>query len=224
MLQMLFRTLLTLALLPGWTNVGRAQQERGAPPNSSDLSRFVPPKALLVKRLDIDFGGAAGLHTVLAFATESGPDITTGIRVVHNGATVFEESDNVTNGAGPASAIQIDKLTARGGNAGVIVILKSSAAGTASNWHILAIAGKKISRLNPDVARLSVLKQKGYQDWGYNGVTVNGDSIVETQPGYSRETARCCPDRPTIEMLFRFTGGSLLLDKVSELNSTPAKP
>jgi hypothetical protein len=81
------------------------------------------------------------------------------------------------------------------------------------------MVGGKISRLNPGRARANILQQRGYQDWGYNAVTSNGEYIVESQPGYSRETARCCPDRPTIKMTFKFTGTSVLLDKVSELPS-----
>ena len=87
----------------------------------------------------------------------------------------------------------------------------------------LGMVGGKTSRLNSGRARANILQQRGYQDWGYNAVTSNGEYIVETQPGYSRETARCCPDRPTIKMTFKFTGTSVLLDKVSELPFTPMK-
>ncbi|HWQ52881.1 MAG TPA: hypothetical protein VN442_04300 [Bryobacteraceae bacterium] len=102
-------------------------------------------------------------------------------------------------------------------------MLESSGAGTATEWHVLAMLGDKISRLNPGQARANVLQQRGYQDWGYNGVTSNGEYIVETQPGYSRKTARCCPDRSTIEMTFKFTGTSVVLDKVAELPFTPTE-
>src|ERR1051326_907128 len=59
--------------------------------------------------------------------------------------------------------------------------------------------------------KAEVLKSKGYQDWGYNGVTHKGDLVVEEQTGYSQHTARCCPDRPSLRMTFRFTGHSIAL-------------
>lgn len=41
--------------------------------------------------------------------------------------------------------------------------------------------------------------------------------MIETQPGYSKNTARCCPDKPPIEIKFKFTGNSIELDSVREL-------
>ncbi|HWR34247.1 MAG TPA: hypothetical protein VN622_00065 [Clostridia bacterium] len=74
------------------------QVQQGPSPTNVDLSRFLPPNATLVKQLRVDFGDNAGLETVLAYASESGPSIAMGIRVLKNGAVVFEESDAVING------------------------------------------------------------------------------------------------------------------------------
>jgi hypothetical protein len=181
--------------------------------------RSVPANTVLVKQLNVDFGGNAGLETVLAYGSESAPRIRTGVRVLKNGAIVYEESQEMMNGGGAFDAISIDKLKAHNGKEGVLVVLKASGAGTATWWHVLATVAGKISTLSATEERANILRQKGYQDWGYNGVTASGEYIVETQPGYSHQAARCCPDRPTVQMTFRFTGDSLLLEKVAGLDS-----
>jgi hypothetical protein len=220
----MIRAQLFALLLVGPGQVFHAQQKRQeSPATNVDLSRFLPPNATLVMQLSVHFAEKTGPETVLAYASESGPSVTTGTRVIEHDAVVFEESASVINGAGAADAIKIDKIKAHNGPEGVIVALKSSGAGTATEWHVLTMVGGKISRLNPERARANILQKRGYQDWGYNAVTSNGEYIIETQPGYSRETARCCPDRPTIKMTFKFTGTSLLVDKVAELPFTPTK-
>jgi hypothetical protein len=220
----MIRAQLFVLLLFGLGQVCHAQQKRREPPVTNvDLSRFLPPNATLVMQLSVHFAEKTGPETVLAYASESGPAVTTGTRVIEHGAVVFEESASVINGAGALNAIKIDKIKAHKGPEGVIVALKNSGAGTATEWHVLTMVGGKISRLNPERARANILQKRGYQDWGYNAVASNGEYIIETQPGYSRETARCCPDRPTIKMTFKFTGTSLLVDKVAELPFTPTK-
>ena len=174
-------------------------------------------------QLSVHFTEKSGPETVLAYASESGPSVTTGTRVIEHGAVIFEESASVINGAGAADAIKIDKIKAHKGTEGVIVAVKSSGGGSVTEWHVLTMVGGKISRLDPGRARASTLQKRSYQDWGYNAVTSNGEYIIETQPGYSRETARCCPDRPTIKMTFKFTGSSLVVDQVDELPFTPTK-
>jgi hypothetical protein len=178
---------------------------------------------MLVVQLAVRFEGKGSPEMVLAYASDSDESLTTGVRVVKDGAVSFEESADVTNGAGGRDAIKIEKLKARDGTEGVLVSLKTSGAGTATVWHVLGMVDGKISRLEPGRARANVLARRGYQDSGYNAVNANGEYIVETQPGYSRKTARCCPDRPTIKITFRFTGTAVRLDKVSTLRFTPPK-
>lgn len=226
---MALRALLTaIMLLPSVPQICRAQQvQEGPAPVNPDLARFIPPNATLMTQLRVDFDKRFGIETLLAYASGDRHSITTGVRVLKydsrlGWAIVFEEADDVTNGAGPSDSIRIDKVKATSGREGVVVVLQNSGAGTATTWHILAAVGNRISRVNPDRARAKALQQRGYQDWGYNGVTVKGQFVLETQPGFSRDTARCCPDRPTIEMTFRFTGTSVVLDKVAELPFIPA--
>lgn len=84
-------------------------------------------------------------------------------------------------------------------------------------WHVLASVNHKITSLDPAREKAKVLNARGYVDNGYNGVKSKGDLIIEEQAGYSRHTARCCPDRPSLEVTFKFTGNSLVLDSVKEL-------
>ena len=222
----MFRALITALLLVGLGHVCEAQpisEDQQPAADKSDFSRFLPSNAVLVMQLSVQFAGKSSAERVLAYASESDSFVTTGIRVVKGGAVIFEESADVNNGAGGHDAVRIEKVKDRNGAEGVVVSLKSSGAGTAIAWHVLRMADGKISRLEPGRARANALTRRGYKDWGYNAVTANGEYIVETQPGYSRSTARCCPDRPTIEMTFRFTGTGLRLDKVSSLPFTATK-
>jgi len=222
----LIRTLIAALLLIGQAQICEAQSKSGqeeSPADRADLSRFLPSNATLVMQLAVHFAGKGSPEMVLAYASDSDESVTTGVRVVSGGAVSFEESADVTNGAGGRDAIKIIKVKARNGAEGVVVSLKSSGAGTATEWHVLGMVDGKISRLEPGRARANVLKRRGYQDGGYNAVTASGEYIVETLPGYSRATARCCPDRPTLEMTFRFTGTALRLDKVSSLPFSATK-
>jgi len=189
------------------------------------VTTFLPPAAVLNRELTVDFENDSVVDIVLAYVV---PDertdrrFTTGVRVlkyaaVSGWAVAFAEADLVDNGAGASAAITIEKVRSASGKDGVVVILHYSGAGTATAWHVLASVRNRISRLDPAKFRANVLKNKGYQDWGYNSVTTKGDLVIESQPGYSRNTARCCPDRPSIEMRFRFTGSSIALESVKEL-------
>ena len=86
---------------------------------------------------------------------------------------------------------------------------------------MLASIKSKIVRLDPTTIRDRVSKARGYVYMGHNGVTVNGDLVIEDLAGYSRGRARCCPDRPSIAIRSRFTGTSIKLDSVKE---SPANP
>jgi len=59
-------------------------------------------------------------------------------------------------------------------------------------------------------------------DKGYNNVKADGDRIVEKIPGYTPNQPRCCANRPSLEMSFRFTGEALVADSVKE--SFPVYP
>jgi len=166
----------------------------------------------------VDFENNGVVAVVLAYASDTVPDVMTGVLVLRYGANgwavKFEESGSVTNGAGASDAINIEKVRSSGGKEGAVVALKFSGAGTSTDWHVLTSVTNKIVRLDPTGIRERVLKARGYEFMGYNGVTVNGDAVIESLAGYSRGRARCCPDRPSIAITSRFTGTSIKLDSV----------
>jgi hypothetical protein len=65
--------------------------------------------------------------------------------------------------------------------------------------------------------RAKALHEREYADNGYNGVKTNGDLIIEDLAGCTRHRARCCPNRPSLELSFKFTGRALVLDSVKEV-------
>ncbi len=193
-----------------------------------DVGAFLPAGAVLVKRLNLDVGHGSGTAVALAYGLEDekdGPYIHCGVRIlkkdVSGWAIAFEETDSVINGAGVSDAIVIEKVRSSRGAEGLLVVLKNSGAGTATDWHIVAKVGNKFLKLDSSRIRDRALKEKKYPFMGYNGVKSEGEFVIEDLPGYSPGRARCCPDRPTIEVRYRFTGSSVTLDAVKELPFTP---
>lgn len=113
--------------------------------------------------------------------------------------------------------ITTEVVTSTSGKRGVVVISYHSGAGTVTDWHLLASVDRKIAKLDPAKMRAKALDEREYADQGYNGVKTNGDLIIEDLAGYTRHTARCCPNRPSLELSFKFTGRALVLDSVKEV-------
>jgi hypothetical protein len=196
------------------------QTRRPIPP--PDVTAFLPAETLLIKQLPVDFDQDGVDEIVLAYAREVPPSIGTGIRVLKyrpSGWTVaFEQRDSVVNGGGPTDAIAIQQITGSSGKEGLVITLKESGAGTATRWHLLVGTKNKITTLDASPLIQKALKDKGYVDNGYNSVTVQGDEVIESFAGYSAHAARCCPDRPTLEIRLKFTGASIRLDSVREIS------
>jgi hypothetical protein len=180
----------TILVISGFS-LALLQAGRSRQPPPAEL--FLPASAMLTKELKVDF------------ENDGEPDIVMA---------------SVANGGGPSDVITIKEIGSSTGQHGTVVILRTSGAGTAADWYVLSSMKHKIPKLEPGPLRAKILATKGYQDWGYNDVKSNHNLIVETQPGFSRSTARCCPDRPPIEMTFRFTGSSITLDSVKDLPFT----
>ncbi len=195
-------------------------QSTGDNPN---LSGFIPIEAKLIKELRANLEGRGTNAIVLAYGFDRVPYVTVGVRILKHGPSgwemAFEESDSVINGAGVSDALNIEKVSSSEGKEGVVVILKNSGAGTATDWHILASVRSKVIKVESAQIRNKVLKDRGYVFEGYNGVSVSDDLVTEDLAGYSPETARCCPDKPSIAIRSRFTGASIKLDSVKELPS-----
>ena len=216
---------LSCSASPAQPSVTQGIPQKAASVADPNVTEFLPATAKFIKELKVDFDNNGVFAVVLAYASETRPFVDTGVRVLKYGATGwavdFEETDSVINGAGASDAINIEKVKGSRGKEGVVVVLKNSGAGTATEWHVLASIKSKIARLDPTTIRDRVLNARGYVYMGYNGVTVNGDLVIEDLAGYSRGRARCCPDRPSIAIRSRFTGTSIKLDSVKE---SPASP
>jgi hypothetical protein len=154
------------------------------------VTEFLPKNAKLIKELKVDFENDGAVAVVLAYGSDTVPDVTTGVVVLKYGANRwavnFEETDSMINGAGASDAIDIQKVRSSGGKEGVVVVLKASGAGTSTDWHMLVSVKNRILKLDPTETRDKVLKARGYVFGGYNGVTVNGDAVIESLSGYSR--------------------------------------
>jgi hypothetical protein len=185
-----------------------------------NVTEFLPENAKVIKELKVDFENDGVVAVVLAYGSDTVPDVTAGVVVLKYGANGwavnFEETDSMTNGAGASDAINIEKIRSSGGKEGVVVVLKASGAGTSTDWHMLASVKNKILKLESTGTRDKVLKARGYVFMGYNGVTVDGNAVIESLSGYSSGTAACCPDRPSIAITSRFTGTSIKLESVKK--------
>jgi len=183
---------------------------------------FLPPAALIKQQLSLDLENDGIAEAVLVYTIpDKSDDVyhTTGVQVlkyspVSGWAVAFEETEPKML---TSDDISIEKLRAPTGKEALLVISYYSGAGTATTWHMLASINDKITRLDPTRERAKVLDARGYVDNGYNGVKSEGDLVVEDLTGYSRHAARCCANRPSLEMSFKFTGSSITLDSVKEL-------
>lgn len=208
-----------------------APQQQKPPPEPSiprpELSAFLPAGAVFIKELTITFEPEGGPRVVFAYAMQGKTpyDYQWGVRVLERKAdsgwvVAYDETGLVTSGGGPLDAINIHKVSSSSGKEGVVIVVKYSGAGTATDWHIVATVGAKFLKLESTPVRDGVLKKRHYEFMGYNGVSVKGDLVIEFVPGYSPRAARCCPDRPPLDLVFKFTGNSIKLDSVKKLPFT----
>jgi hypothetical protein len=191
-----------------------------------DVQAFLPESATLKQRLSLT--GDDGSATVLVYSSpdeSSNSQHSDGIRILKHDAdsgwaVAFEETHP---GMGLHDQVRVERLPTADKQEALLVIALHSGAGTATNWHVLATIDGKVAKLDPAAERAKVLSARKYVDKGYNSVKSVGDRIVETLPGYTRGRARCCPDRPPLEMIFQITGGSIVLNSIEELRH-PAPP
>lgn len=182
-----------------------------------DISRFLPENAQLINQLKVTFNHQRVPRIVLAYAIRTGDSVyETGVRVLDRAGSQWvisnEEKGFVSTGGG--NPMHVEKVKSLRGGEGVVVIETFSGAGTSTDWHVIAKTGQKFTKLDPVRVRDAVLKRRGYVFLGYNGVTVQADKVIEDIAGYSHGQARCCPDRPTLNIAFSFTGAALRLASV----------
>jgi TonB family protein len=183
---------------------------------------FVPSGASITKQMSVDFEGDRVPEIVQMYSVPDASDSvyhTAGINVLKfnpqsGWMLAYRETETITPGP---DQITTEVVTCTSGKQGVVVISYHSGAGTVTVWHFLASVDRKIAKLDPAKMRAKALEERGYADNGYNGVKTNGDLIIEDLAGYALHTARCCPNRPSLELSFQFTGRALVLDSVKEV-------
>ena len=231
LLRKLARAVLAIFALA--SSVAQSAPQQKAPAKSSipgpQLSEFLPERAVLARELPVTFEPGGGSWIVLAYAV---PDQRTphflhcGVRIleykgVSGWAVEYDETNLVISGAGPSGAIRIEKVRGSTGSEALVVVLEYSGAGTATDWHIVAPVDGKFVKLDSAPIRDRILKDRQYEFMGYNSVSVKGDLVIEFVPGYSPGRARCCPDRPSLEIESEFTGSSIKLHSVKEVPLIP---
>ncbi len=208
-----------------WTHVlvfGCVSQLAVAQQNPPSVLADLPPAATVKQQLSVDFEHDGVAEVVLVYTIPDKLDKvyeTAGVRILKHSSVsgwvvAFEETERQMKGNDNTS---VEKLRSPNGKEGVVVISYHSGAGTVTSWCVLASLNDKITTLDPTRERAEVLNSRGYADNGYNGVKLKGELIIEDLSGYSRHAARCCPNRPSLEMTFKFTGSSIRLDSVKEL-------
>jgi len=205
----------TFLLIAGATSSTPAQPD-------SDVRQFIPEHAVITDRLKLSFGDgfepgaeavAFTLPPVDAAHYNAGLKIL-GRRGTSESRIIYEETAEVEPGE---DELILKKVKAKGGPEALVLINYHSGAGTVTDWKIIAAQEGKLRSFESRPIRDRVLKQRKSDFGGYNGVRIEGDIVAERIPMYSQHTARCCPDRPPIEMRVRFTGKGLELVALIEL-------
>src|ERR1700683_4647184 len=156
---------LSLALL----QTGGSQQSPLPGRSRTDpVKLFLPASAVLTKELKLDFENDGKPDIIMAYAVKQDDHLfNAGVRILRYspvpGWTVaFEETHaSVTNGGGPSDVITVKEITSLSGQHGTVVILRTSGAGTATDWYVLSSTKHKISKLEPGPIRAKVLATRG---------------------------------------------------------------
>lgn len=189
---------------------------------SPDLKAFLPDEATLTQRMTVDFTngrGPAYLVITYQMIDEEGlrilrPDKAKKWKVAYKEADPSGQGDD---------DLMLHTVKAANGQEGLVVVYYHSGAGTTTDWKVIAESNGKFITESATPIRDRVLRQRHMIFGGYNGVAVDHDLIVETIAGYSPGVARCCPDKPSIEMRVKFSGTSIKLDSVVQQKMPPAK-
>jgi Domain of unknown function (DUF4357) len=190
--------------------------------NQLDPRAFVPSGALITKQMSVDFEGDHVTEIVQMYSVPDASDSVyhrAGINVLKfnlqsGWMLAYREAGTIMPGP---EKITTEVVTSSRGKQGVVVIFYHSGAGTVTVWHLLASVDGKITKLDPAKMRAKALAEREYVDNGYNRVKTKGDLIIEDFAGYTRHAARCCPNRPSLELRFKFTSRAFVLDSVEEI-------
>lgn len=185
-----------------------------------DAKTFIPSGASFIREFKLDFENDGIDEVVVVFSTNvtSGVQNDTGFVILaHQANKEWKAVYNQSPVRGAGIQVSVDSIKASDNTRGLFILESEAGAGTSADWYIITKTMKKLDR-RPVLDQ--VLNTKGNVFLGYNGAEVINDVVVETVPGYSMSAARCCPDKPALEITYRFTGTSIEFVSVKEL----AKP
>jgi hypothetical protein len=131
------------------------------------------------------------------------------------GWTIFhhEPADN-----GSPNGMMLNILKMSDNHNALFVQSDYSGAGTTSSWALFSRINGKLVKYDRRPVLEKVLHAKDYVFQGYNGSSVIDSSFVEERvPGYSKDASRCCADKPTLLIHYRFTGTSIETVSVEEI-------
>lgn len=202
-------------------NTGPTPSEHNNPPQqipiaSPDANPFIPSGASFIREFKLDFESDGIDEIVVVFSTNvtSGTQDDTGFVILARQANKeWKVVYNQPPVRGAGIQVFVNSIKAPGNTRGLFVLELEASAGFSADWYIITKAMKKLDR-RPVLNQ--VLDTKGNVFLGYNGAKVVNDLVVETVPGYSKNAARCCPDKPTLEITYGFTGVSIKPVSVKE--------
>ena len=180
---------------------------------ASSQKPAAPHDATSSQSLDVDFEGNGHKELVLAYEVRGDDARLDSYLVVYkqldsSWAEVFKDEFD-------GAAVSIEELSNCSTKEAILVKSQYSGAGTITSWYVLASVNGQLAKSSPEKLKRGVLTQYGYTDMGYNSLTVEMGIIKETQPGYSYNQPRCCPDKPQIHVEYKFDGKALTLGAVT---------
>ena len=185
-----------------------------------DAKTFIPSGASFVREFKLDFESDGINEIIVVFST----NVTGGVQNDTGFVILARQTNKEWKGVynqppvrGAGIQVSVDSIKASDNTQGLFVLESEAGAGTSADWYIITKAMKKLDR-RPVLDQ--VLNTKNDVFLGYNGAKVVNNAVVEIVPGYSKSAARCCPDKPALEITYRFTGTSIEFVSVKEL----AKP
>jgi hypothetical protein len=210
------------------TRCAETQASRPEQIVTAEIQKLVPEHSTITQQMAVDFGNGiepGAMAVVYMLPPVYADRYNVGLRILRHGgmsgwAVDYEETGDIDPGGDEWT---LQKVKARGGQEGLVVVYYHSGAGTTTDWKLIAEVRGKLVALDPRPIRAKVLKERHSMFEGYNGVKADGDVVTETIAGYSEHQARCCPDKPEIAMRVRFTGTAIKLDEVHELPDTGAR-
>ncbi len=182
------------------------------PTTEFHIENYVPPRALLQSDTSLDFNKDGRAERILTYALKNSETnvVTEGYIVAGNvgdGWTVLASSET------PSDSVVVTKFTATNGTPSALVVEKN---GSDTNWHVLTWNIDMIKTYNGVPARDGVLRSRGLVFHGGNVVTHTATNIVETVPGYTKDSDGTFPDVQPIMITYSFSGNALVVKKVEE--------